>query len=129
MGADVHLLPIHSILDVLKAFDAEVAYRGGQRQVPRLARFTLKPGVPWLGVSECPRIGLRNKLQISFPSGGLWSRFHPALSLSMEDGSERKHRKVCSLKKTFIMPRGVRVASCKASHLYNSGIYIYNINL
>ena len=28
--------------------DSEVAFRGEQRQVPRLARFALKPGVPWL---------------------------------------------------------------------------------
>jgi hypothetical protein len=29
--------------------ESEVAFRGEQRQVPRLARFALKPGVPWLG--------------------------------------------------------------------------------
>ena len=29
--------------------ESEVAFRGEQRQVPRLARFVLKPGVPWLG--------------------------------------------------------------------------------
>ncbi|CAK9055131.1 unnamed protein product [Durusdinium trenchii] len=39
-----------------EAFDAEVAYRGGQRQVPRLARFTLKPGVTLLDDFEATQL-------------------------------------------------------------------------